>query len=93
MTSYKVTDKLTAGAYATQSVNHQAVLGPARFFKDWALSGRYDFNQYLYAKAEQHFIDGTSTGYDASLNPPTAALPTGLKPSTRLTILKIGVSF
>jgi len=87
MTSYKVTDKLTGGVYTTQDVNHQAVLGPARYFKDWALSGRYDFNQYLYAKAEQHFIDGTAVGFDADLN------PNGIKPSTKLTILKIGMSF
>jgi hypothetical protein len=87
MTSYKVTDKLTAGVYTTQDVNHQSALGPARYFKDWALSGRYDFNQFLYAKAEQHFIDGTAVGYDANLN------PAGIKPSTRLTILKVGVNF
>jgi hypothetical protein len=93
MTSYKVTDKLTTGIYATQEVDRQAALGPARYFKDWAISGRYDFNQFLYAKAEQHFIDGTAVGYDMTMNPPTASLPTGLQPSTKLTILKIGVSF
>lgn len=87
MTSYKLTGKLTAGAYTTQDVNHQDPLGPARYFKDWAISGRYDFNQYLYAKAEQHFIDGTSVGFDTTLN------PSGLQPTTKLTILKMGVSF
>jgi hypothetical protein len=54
---------------------------------DWAASGRYDFNQFLYAKAEQHFIAGTELSYDAALN------PGGLKPNTKLTILKVGVSF
>lgn len=93
MSSYKVTDKLTAGIYTTQDFNRKAALGPARYFKDWAISGRYDINQYLYLKAEQHFIDGTSVGYDAALNPPTTTLPTGLKPDTHLTILKIGVNF
>jgi hypothetical protein len=87
MTSYKVTDKLTAGVYSTQEVNRQSALGPARYYKDWAISGRYDFNQYLYAKAEQHFVDGTAVGYDTDLN------PGGLKPTTKLTVLKIGVSF
>jgi hypothetical protein len=87
MASYKLTSKLTAGVYDSQSVNHQAELGPARYSKDWAISGRYDFNQYLYAKAEQHIIDGTSVGYDTTLN------PNGLKPNTKLTIFKIGVSF
>ena len=87
MASYKLTDKLTAGVYDSQSVDHQAALGVARHSFDWAISGRYDFNQYLYAKAEQHFINGTELDYDTDMN------PNGLQTSTRLTILKIGVSF
>jgi hypothetical protein len=93
MATYKVTSKLTAGLYDTQSFNRQAALGPARYLKDWAISGRYDFGQYIYAKAEEHIYDGTQIGYDYTLNPPTAGLPTGLEPNTHLTILKIGVSF
>jgi len=87
MGSYKVTDKLSAGTYLSQQFNRLAALGPARYSKDWALSARYDFNQYVYAKGEQHFIDGTALGYDAALN------ADGLKSDTRLTVLKIGVSF
>jgi hypothetical protein len=87
MASYKLTAKITAGAYDSQQFNRQAALGPARYSKDWTVSGRYDFSQYLYAKAEQHFIDGTAIGYDTDLN------PNGLKPNTKLTILKVGVSF
>jgi hypothetical protein len=87
MASYKLTSKITAGVYDSQQVNHQAPLGPARYSKDWTISGRYDFSQYLYAKAEEHIIDGTAIGYDTDLN------PNGLKPNTKLTILKVGVSF
>jgi len=87
MATYKLTDKLTAGLYDSQSVDHQAALGAARHSLDWTASGRYDFNQFLYAKAEQHFIDGTEIGYDTGLN------PNGLQPNTRLTILKVGLSF
>jgi len=88
MTSYKVTDKLTAGLYVTQDIDSMIALGSSsRYFKDWALSGRYDFNQFVYAKAEQHFIDGTAVGYDTDLN------PNGLQPNSKLTVLKIGVSF
>jgi hypothetical protein len=87
MASYKITDKLTAGVYDSQLYNKALPLGPARYSKDWALSGRYDFNQFLYAKAEEHFLDGTALSYDANLN------PGGLKPNTKLTILKVGVSF
>ena len=87
MATYKVTGKLTAGAYQTQEFNHNAKLGPSRYLKDWVASGRYDFNQYLSAKAEEHFIKGTETDFDATLN------PNGLKPTTNLTILKFGFSF
>jgi hypothetical protein len=87
MLTYKVTDKLTAGSYYTQEFNTAAKLGPARYLKDWVVSGRYDFNQFLYAKAEEHFIEGTLTDFDTTLN------PSGLKPTTKLTILKMGVSF
>ena len=87
MASYKLTAKITAGVYDSQQFNRQAPLGPSRYSKDWTVSGRYDFSQYLYAKAEEHIIDGTAIGYDTDLN------PNGLKPNTKLTILKVGVSF
>jgi hypothetical protein len=86
MATYKVTGKLTAGSYYNQAFNVAAPLGPKRYFKDWTVSGRYDFNQYLYAKAEEHFIDGTLYGFDTTLN-------SILLPTTKLTILKFGVSF
>jgi hypothetical protein len=87
MGSYKLTGKLTGGVYVSQDFDVVTVLGPNRYSKDWTVSGRYDFGQYVYAKAEEHFIDGTSVGYDADLN------PHGLKPDTKLTIFKLGVSF
>jgi hypothetical protein len=87
MATYKVTEKLTAGAYYTEEHNQAATLGPARYLKDWVVSTRFDFNQFLYAKAEEHFIKGTLTDFDALLN------PSGLKPTTNLTLLKMGVSF
>ncbi len=87
MASYKVADKVTAGAYDSQQFDRAVPLGPARYSKDWVVSGRYDFSQFLYAKAEEHFIDGTEADYDTTLN------PGGLKPTTKLTVLKMGVSF
>ena len=86
MSSYKLTSKLTAGAYYSSFINCSAPVNSSRFQKDWTISTRYDFNPYLYAKAEQHFIDGTGNGFNASDNP-------NLQPTTRLTILKLGVSF
>lgn len=87
MASYKLTDKLSAGVYDSQVFNRQAALGAARYEKDWAISARYDFNQFLYAKAEEHLINGTEADYDTVMN------PDGLKPNTKLTVLKVGVSF
>jgi hypothetical protein len=87
MTSYKVTPKLVLGAYNTQAFDHQQSYGPARYTKDWTISGRYDFSQFIYAKAEQHFVNGEFVNYAAANN------PNGLKPSTKMTILKVGVSF
>jgi hypothetical protein len=87
MTSYKVMEKLSAGTYYGYQLDHQAVISPANYQKDSAFSGRYDFNQYLYAKAEEHFIKGTAIVYDTRDN------TNGIKPSTHLTLLKIGVSF
>jgi hypothetical protein len=87
MASYKLTGKLTAGIYDIQQINHGVPLSPERFSKDWVVSGRYDFNQYLCAKGEEHFISGTESLYDTHMN------PNGLKLTTKLTILKIGVSF
>jgi hypothetical protein len=86
MATYKLTAKFTAGIYDSQNSDHQAPLGSGRYSRDWAFSGRYDFNQFLYAKAEQHIVDGTGLGYDTTLNP-------NLQPNTRLTALKIGVMF
>jgi hypothetical protein len=87
MGSYKVTDKLTVGVYDSQFTGKSDPLGPARYSKDWTVSGRYDFNEFIYLKAEQHFIEGTGADYDANLNTGT------LQPTTKLTILKVGVSF
>jgi hypothetical protein len=87
MASYKLTGKLTAGVYDSQATDHQAPLGPPRYQKDWVICARYDFNQFIYAKAEQDFINGTTQDYDMTLN------PNGLATKTKLTALKIGVNF
>jgi hypothetical protein len=87
MASYKLAQKLTSGLYYSSSIDRQAPISSARYQKDWAISSRYDFNPFLYLKLEQHFVDGTELGYNMSNN------TGGLKPSTRMTLLKLGVSF
>ena len=86
MASYKVTSKVTAGLYDSQNSDHQALLGPQRHYNEWVFSGRYDFSQFVYVKAEEHLIRGTGLAFDADQNP-------NLQPSTNLSALKVGVTF
>ena len=86
MASYKVTGKVTVGTYDSQSVDRDQSLGLDRYSKDWVVSGRYDFNQFIYLKAEEHFIEGTSLNFEDANN-------TVLQPKSDLTALRIGVSF
>lgn len=88
MTSYRVIQKLQVGAYYTQELDKAADTGlPANFFKDWVVSGRYDFNSYFYAKLEGHFINGNALGYYFSTN------PNGLKPKSNTLAAKVGFTF
>ncbi|KAA6457224.1 hypothetical protein DYQ86_23110 [Acidobacteria bacterium AB60] len=87
MATYKFNDKLSAGFYHMQGFDRQADLGPDRYTKDWTVTGRYDFNEFIYAKVEEHFIDGADLNYFEAQN------RNGVKPDTRMTAIKLGVSF
>ena len=89
MGSYKVSEKLTMGTYFSSSINQLGAPGSSRYQKDWAVSGRYDVSSYLYLKAEQHFLNGLGGIADAYSNTNN----TIVHPQTKLTILKVGVSF
>jgi hypothetical protein len=86
MSSYKISSKFSAGAYYSSFIDRASVAGTRRFQKDLTMAARYDFNPYLYAKFEQHFLNGAALGFNASDNP-------DMQPTTRMTILKLGVSF
>ena len=88
MATYKPTSKLTVGAYYSYGLNYQQQTpGPGRFQRDYTLSGRYDFSQFVYANAEEHIVGGTLFGYSSLDN------ANGLKTASDMTIIKIGVSF
>jgi hypothetical protein len=87
MASYKLTSKLTAGAYESQYFDHASSLGPWRYQKAFVLNGHYDFNQYIYAKVEEQFVKGDGLNLDQNMN------PNGMKTNFNLTLLKLGVSF
>jgi hypothetical protein len=86
MASYKLANKLTGGLYYSSYIDRKAAFNSFRYQKDWAVAARYDFSPYIYAKAEQHFIDGLGVGFIPSTDPDE-------RPSLRLTMLKLGVTF
>jgi hypothetical protein len=87
MSSYKLSNKLAAGVYYSSNNDHAQVASAAKFQKDWALSARYDFDPFVYLKLEEHLMDGTMIGFSTLNN------TGGLVPDTRMTMLKLGVSF
>jgi hypothetical protein len=87
MATYNLTGKLSAGVYDSQYYDKSTPLGAARYSKDWVVNFHYDFSQFLYAKVEEHFLSGTAEDYDAALN------PAGIQPTTKMTVLKVGISF
>jgi hypothetical protein len=88
MGSYRLLKKFQVGSYYSHYVNKAMDTSqPANYSKDWAVSGRYDFNSYFYGKLEGHFLHGTGLGYYGSTN------PNGLKPNSNMLAVKIGFSF
>jgi hypothetical protein len=88
MASYRPLKKLNVGTYYSHYVNKALDTSvPANYSKDWAVSGRYDFDSYFYAKLESHVLHGTGLGYYINTN------PNGLKPNSNMLAAKIGFSF
>jgi len=88
MASYRPLKKVQVGSYYSHYVNKaEDTKLPANYAKDFVLSGRYDFNGYLYGKIEGHFLHGNAQGYYPDDN------PNGLRPNTAMLAAKIGFSF
>jgi hypothetical protein len=88
MASYRLSERLQLGTYYSHYVNKEGdTTLSANYSKDWAVSGRYDFNSYFYGKIEGHFLHGTGLGYYASTN------SNGLKPNSNMLAAKIGFTF
>lgn len=88
MVRYELTKKLQVGTYYSHFSDTAGDASLAsNYSKDWAVSGRYDFNSYFYAKVEGHFLHGTGLGYYASTN------PNGLSPNSNMLAARIGFNF
>lgn len=89
MGSYRVSEKLQAGAYYTRySVPSAGDPGnPENYFHDVVISGRYDINPHLYTKLEGHWMDGTGVGFYDFNNVDLST------PRSALVVAKLGVSF
>ncbi len=88
MVSYQLTQRLQVGTYYSHSVIKGANTSlPENYSKDWAISGRYNFNANLYGKIEGHFLHGNEIGYYSASN------PDGLKPNTAILAARIGFTF
>jgi len=85
MVSYRVTGKLQVGTYYSHYVNKAGdTTLPENYSKDWAISGRYNFNANFYGKVEGHFLHGTGIGYFSGTN------PDGLKPQANMIAARVG---
>lgn len=87
MVRYELTKKLQVGTYYSHYVDVVDRSLASGYSKDWAISGRYDFNDYFYAKVEGHFLHGTALGYYMSTN------PNGLNPNSNMLAARIGFNF
>jgi hypothetical protein len=88
MTSYRALAKLQVGTYYSHYIDKtKDTTLPANYSKDWTLSGRYDFNQYFYAKVEGHFVHGTAFNFYSVTN------PNGYKTNSNLLAAKVGFDF
>ena len=88
MVSYQMTKTIQLGTYYSHYINKDGNTSlPENYSKDWALSGRYNFNVNFYAKLEVHFLHGTGLGYYSTTN------PDGLKPNTAMLASREGFPF
>jgi hypothetical protein len=90
MTSYRVLAKLQVGTYYSHIVDAgggENTSLSTNYSKDWAITGRYDFNSHFYAKLEDHFEHGTDVGFYSNTN------LSGLKPRCNILAARAGLTF
>jgi hypothetical protein len=90
--SYRLAKWLEVGTYHSRFYQNWAVLhsDPLNHIFDQALTVRFDLRSYLDLKVEGHFIDGTMTSAIESRGFYVADNLNGLKPDTKLLVVRLG---
>jgi hypothetical protein len=90
--SYRLTKMLEVGSYYSRFYYNWAYRhsDPLNHVFDQAITIRVDLRSYLDLKIEGHFMDGTMPSATISRGFYVAANPNGLKPDTRLLVIRLG---
>jgi hypothetical protein len=92
--SYRLNDRLELGAYRSNHVPDISLSADddTNHIRDNAIAARVDLNKFWHVKVEGHFIDGNGNisyarGFYLRSN------PTGFEPTTRMLVIRTGVTF
>ncbi len=92
--SYRLNERFELGAYHSRHVPDVSLASAAadNHIRDNAVTGRVDLNNFWHVKVEGHFIDGNGNisyarGFYLRSN------PTGFQPTTRMLVIRTGVTF
>lgn len=90
--AYRLTKVLEVGSYHSRLIafDNLAHSDPLNHVFDTALTVRMDLRNYVDLKVETHFIDGVMPNTVISRGFYAAPNPEGLKPDTRLLVLRLG---
>jgi hypothetical protein len=92
--SYRLNERLELGAYRSSHVPDISLSADddTNHIRDNAIAARVDLNSFWHVKVEGHFIDGNGNisyarGFYLRSN------PTGFEPTTRMLVIRTGVTF
>lgn len=92
--SYRLNDRLELGAYHSRHVPDTSLSAAdsTNHIRDNAIAGRVDLNRFWHVKVEGHFIDGNgSSSYARGFY--RRSNPDGFDPTTRMLVIRTGVTF
>ena len=93
--TYRISKRLEVGAFRSLYVvdDRKSWTPPANHQFDTAVSGRVNLTKFWYMKVEGHFIDGDPTLPSAARGFYSFDNTSGVKPTTRLLVIRTGISF